>query len=584
MLPFLTYPLALIGLVTLPALAAIYMLRNKFRRRKVSSLILWKLQERPKEGGVKVQRAQLPWIFFLELLILALLVIAATGPRWQFGRNLRPLLIVLDDSVSMTAKTPKGSPREQGLARIEKLLRDQKFQSVRIVQAAARPKLLGAPVRNLNDLRPLLDGWECRSASADLDTAIGFASELSHEGALLLVITDHAAPEALANTERLRWWSFGLPAPNAGFVNAARSPADDKDRVLIEVENFSTNAFSTELRIVTETSLLRKSQLDLKGRERRRLVLNLPARSPAIRALLGEDSLAADNEVHLIPPTRKRVRVQVSLKDSSLQDLVDRTLEITGLRSSLKTAPELIIHDQLAVPGGTNNWSLQIHSSEDAKPFSGPFVVDTSHPLADGLSLEGVIWSALESEPTPGYLPIITAGSQSLLDVRRDVLGRQQIRLNLSPQLSTVSQTPNWPALMWNLLEWRRSELPGLQEVNFRPGTEVTIQTQGDSLTLTRPGGETEAMTVGGGQIIARSEETGLYRVQASEGVWEFSVNLLSVAESDLRPNRTGTWGKWETAGEERRQYASMLWLFVLLALGALVSHLYFITSGKGRL
>ncbi|HEV2319102.1 MAG TPA: BatA domain-containing protein, partial [Verrucomicrobiae bacterium] len=83
MIPLLTYPLALIALATIPALAAIYILRNRFRRRQVSSLVLWRFHVQSKSGGAKIHRLQLPLLFFLELLALLLLVAAATGPRWK---------------------------------------------------------------------------------------------------------------------------------------------------------------------------------------------------------------------------------------------------------------------------------------------------------------------------------------------------------------------------------------------------------------------------------------------------------------------------------------------------------------------
>src|ERR1039458_5595675 len=103
MLPFLTYPLAMIALATVPALAAIYILRNRFRRRPVSSLVLWRFHVQSKSGGAKVHRLQLPLLFFLELLILLLLVTAATGPHWKLPQSTRPLIVVLDDSFSMRA-------------------------------------------------------------------------------------------------------------------------------------------------------------------------------------------------------------------------------------------------------------------------------------------------------------------------------------------------------------------------------------------------------------------------------------------------------------------------------------------------
>src|ERR1035438_638304 len=80
MIPFLIYPLALIALATVPALAAIYLLRNRFRRRQVSSLVLWRFHIQSKSGGAKIHRLQLPLLFFLELLALVLLVAAAAGP------------------------------------------------------------------------------------------------------------------------------------------------------------------------------------------------------------------------------------------------------------------------------------------------------------------------------------------------------------------------------------------------------------------------------------------------------------------------------------------------------------------------
>ena len=90
MIPFLTYPLALMALAAVPALTAIYLLRNRFRRRQVSSLVLWQFQVQSKAGGAKINRLQLPLLFFLELAALILLVVAATGPQWKLPQSAPP--------------------------------------------------------------------------------------------------------------------------------------------------------------------------------------------------------------------------------------------------------------------------------------------------------------------------------------------------------------------------------------------------------------------------------------------------------------------------------------------------------------
>ena len=140
-MPFLTYPLALMAAAALPALAAIYILRNRYRRREVSSLMLWEFAVLSREGGAKVNKLQLPLVFFLELLALALLVTAATGPRWQLPAHARPLVVILDDSASMLAGdgaaqgTGANSPRAQAALALDALLKSRKFLSIRLVLA-----------------------------------------------------------------------------------------------------------------------------------------------------------------------------------------------------------------------------------------------------------------------------------------------------------------------------------------------------------------------------------------------------------------------------------------------------------------
>ena len=74
------WPWAFLGLLALPVLAAIYWLRQRARRLPVSSLLLWREAPESRIGGRKIERFESPPIFWLELLILALLVVAAAGP------------------------------------------------------------------------------------------------------------------------------------------------------------------------------------------------------------------------------------------------------------------------------------------------------------------------------------------------------------------------------------------------------------------------------------------------------------------------------------------------------------------------
>ena len=73
MVPFLTSPLALIALIGVPALIAIYLFQRRFKTLEVSSLILWDAVKQPSMGGRKRERLRLPLSFWLEALAVVLL-------------------------------------------------------------------------------------------------------------------------------------------------------------------------------------------------------------------------------------------------------------------------------------------------------------------------------------------------------------------------------------------------------------------------------------------------------------------------------------------------------------------------------
>ena len=580
MIPFLTYPLALIALTTLPALAAIYILRNRFRRRQVSSLMLWRFQTQSKAGGAKVHRLQLPLLFFLELLALLLLVVAATGPHWKLPQSTRPLIVVLDDSFSMRAVHDGVSVQDQARKYLEKMFKFQPPPSTRLILAGTEPRSLGSSARSWHEVADLLGDWKCWAPDSKLDAGITLASELGKQQANILVLTDHAPEAQKISNPRLEWHAFGAPVDNVAFVNASRTAFGDEDRCLLEIANYSANSRTTRLLIQAGTNTLQSSLVSLNGRENQRLVFNVPAATPALHASLEADALLEDNDVQLLPPIRKHVRVEVSLTNAAQQSLIDRTLEATGLRAAISSDPELIIHDHDSVVN-SNSWSLAWNSPAEATAFTGPFIVDNSHPLATGIELEGVIWAAPTGTNTPGEIPVILAGNTPLLSVRDDFIGRRHLTLNYNPFLSTLQNTPDWPILICNILQWRISEMPGLKESNARLGTDVNFQTTGEPVSIVRPDATREDFLKPGGELALDTPMPGIYSVSMGSVTNQFAVNVLAADKSDLVHCVTGQWGKWGEAAERRMEEASAVWIFGLFALGLLAAHLYLLASSR---
>lgn len=586
-MPTFLAPLALIGLASLPALAAIYWLRNRYRRQTVSSLMLWSEMALAREGGTKLQQLQAPLLFLLELLALTMLVLAAAGPRMLAATTRLPLVIVLDDSYSMQARGDAGdqSARDQAIAAIVDVLASDLY-TTRFMLARDKPLVLGEAVEPVGQAQAMLKDWRCQWPRADVSAAVAMASQLGGDNGRVLVITDHE-PAVKPESGRIQWWAFGRDRPNAAIVNASRSSEADADRLLIEVANFAPQPVRVPLKITQRDTVVREQTLDLSELQTRALFVDVPSNAPALTVRLGDDELTIDNHVTLAPVQAPPVRIGLAINDAALRDHVQRAIQATG-RAVIVTAGEQLLITDRAASASTESqrWIVHIHRDEPARAYLGPFVIDRAHPLSDGLSLTGVIWAAGESESLPGR-PIITAGNITLVSDVEYPTGHHEAHLRLRPDQSSLPDSPNWPILWWNLIAWRAEHLPGPQRVNVRVGetAQVNLMPDVSSVRVTGPDGEAREFAVTEHHVSIPAGAAGHYEVEAGSNTYAFEANVLDREESDLSGRAAGRWGDWAQSQAFGWEYQSVAWVFGLIAAAALTGHLYLVSRSaqQGR-
>ncbi len=600
-MPVLAIPLALLGLVGVPILTGIYIFRTRSRRTSVSSLMLWTDQRLARKGGRRVERMQLPLLFFLEILAMALLVLAAAEPKVETPRAQRPLVVVLDDSYSMLSGSAgaAGGPRRRAIKAIEKILDSDLHEPVHLVLAGSQPLMLGASLRSTAEVKQTLERWKCDSAQADLDRAVAFAAARGGRRCRILIVTDRP-PEKDPGKGPVQWWSFGKPLSNVAFVGASRQTTPQiaadgaksyNDQCFLAFSNLSTeqNVVSIALENGAFSTGRTVARIRVQPNQTvRKIVKALRPDAPVI-ATLRDDNLAADNKVYLVAQDIRPVRTLVSIKDKDLRSLVADTLRATGM-STLVTRTELaelVITDRSgALPAKITSalsdgstWVLRLIAEKDAKAYLGPFVVDRSHALTDGLGLGGVIWSCASTKQLPGRA-IVTAGNVPLLSDKSWGSKAHEIRLRLRIDLSTLQNSPNWPILFWNLLKWRRSQSAGFESVNVRLGREAVLtmprskSPEEPKVVLTGPDGESSQLAAVGAKLSIEASELGLHWVGVDSAKFPFAVNTLSRDESDLSGCESGRWGNWISAESLRYEYRSIAWIAALITLLVLTIHM----------
>ena len=540
------YPLALSGLaLLLPGLVAIYFLRARYRRRTVSSLLLWRQATQPHLSGLRREKLRLPWLFLLELLIISSLVIAAAGPRFK-RQDSSTLWLVFDPSASM------GAVAADGRSAAERAIRQARQQGsfrtrtrIRILLArAAGAENLGA--FTADQALKQLSAIDCSEPGDSLEATLGLVLSMRDPADEILILTDRApaVPDQLPPS--VRWLASGQPLPNRAITLAERTAlADGRENLLIEVRRFGAGTAPVRLTISTVPggSAIYDALLALNEEGRGLLRLELPAATPELQVEIEDDALALDNLVLLLPDLPRRVAARVELRDPALQQVALRALAATGRLASGEQAAELLLTDQLpAQPlAGAAHWSLIFVQPAESQLRCGPWLSEATHPLLEGVSFAGLTWP-VGTNSLPGRA-LLLSDDRPLLSLVEPPRGAPVLYLVSRGAQDALFRSPAWPALVWNLVQAAAERQPGPDRRNLTAGkaARFSVDSRAAQAVFMTPDGRVE-LPAPTGRIEWAPPQTGRYRMLLNNREEPFVVNFIAPRESDLQQSQTGEW------------------------------------------
>ncbi|MEM7577144.1 MAG: VWA domain-containing protein [Planctomycetota bacterium] len=408
-MPVLGLPLALIGLLALPALAGIYVLRTRYRRRTVSTLLLWHAVAQATGGGRKANRMQTPWVFVLELLALLLLILAAAAPRFLASGQRAAVIVVLDDSWSMQAMIEgQRTARDAGVDAVIDELAGLGRYSAGFILAGEEPVRLSESARNAAEVRNVLKAWRATSVTSDLPAAIAWARQTGGVGARVLVISDRmpkerwqpdedreandssmpgdvvwpAPPFAVQDNTDVRWCAVGEANDNAGVIRALRSMGNDgREVIMVEVGRYGQGSGEREVRVrldlwkgspqgttawATRTlrpadwTTLHRTSVSLAAGQTQRFWFEPPAAMQKggllrVTASMAGDVLSADDVAWLADQPKPPVKVATRIADEDLRRSVVAALSATGSAELVDDAQtsELVLSTRPVLSAGT---------------------------------------------------------------------------------------------------------------------------------------------------------------------------------------------------------------------------------------
>ena len=338
-MPFAT-PLALLGLLFVPAVIAMYLLRLRRRESVVPSTLLWQRLVADVEANAPWQRLRRSLLLLLQLLLVLVLVLLAARPFLERPAGLaRDLILIVDTSASMGATDVPPDRLAAARDAAKEALKDLPAGGrVSVIEAGRTARIVSSATSDIGRVRQAIDGIRPTVARGDLTDALALAQQLAVQSgdAEVLVATD--ASLAVAPTTKVE---APVRVLRVGDANGSRNqaivalavrtaPSAVTRSVFVSVANLDLEPATRRVEIRGDDHLVETRTIRIDAQQKADVIVDdVPADVGTIEVRLTPDDtdpnarpdlLAADDRAWaIVPPQRERNILLVGPGDPYLE-------------------------------------------------------------------------------------------------------------------------------------------------------------------------------------------------------------------------------------------------------------------------
>ena len=306
----LLFPWGLLLLLAIPVLIVIYIIKNKYKEKTVSSSYVWELSKKflKKKNPLSTIANLLNLI--VQCLCIAFLAFALSDPVLTFENGAENEVYILDASASMATLNQDGSTR---LDAAKKAIKEDVEDAVNgttftLVVADSSSRALCRQISDKDVFKAFVDRVSLDMADSSLGDAMSLAQSLSSEGkgSHFLLYTDQ---ELSQEPEGFDYFKVGDTTVNYAIEDLRLSSVEVEDvpSVLLEADVLSYSGDATlEVDFTIDENLVGTQKVDVKDNELTTVSLTLPdadgkyeAYSAIQAKITNEDDLASDSEYYL---------------------------------------------------------------------------------------------------------------------------------------------------------------------------------------------------------------------------------------------------------------------------------------------
>ena len=570
-------PAALFGLIALPLLLLPYLIRKRPQRVVFSSLLLF-ADLAANASGRPWGKLRLPPIFFLQLLLLTLLILALGEP--VFSVNPTKIAIVLDNSASMQTlegnKSRFASAKEKARGFLTDVGATGKTDLYLTVPRLERVGGAALDFTEAVGVLGSLEPYDLADAPLDYDKLLGqMVREQKYER--IYFITDHPVH---SQSGAIRVATVGHPTENlalTSFQVTRSSLVSSRSKATVEVANFSSNSGKVKILLRGSGTVLANREVVVPpGKSAQATFEGFPLHPYYEAEIDARDALPLDNRRFALSPKSQDLHV---LGISPLPQALASLRSIPGVTVDTVAPDDYLKADRSGYNFEIFHFSFPAALPQNPALFILPpannFLADLEKPIS-----RPVVSSWREPHPLTRYVNFTLFRPSYARPLKPKVVAESIIETPSGPLAFAVEHDgirylvlgfdpfpflgrENLPISVFtlNFLDWffenagKRSKNTGepLALSNIQTG-DWMITPRGDKISLKT-----------GARSFPSTFTQGIYQLSRGGTKEEFAVNLDDVDESDLRaPSPIEIRG--EKTGQASASALFSFWPYLLLA------------------
>ena len=554
----------------LPFIVIMYLLKLRRQKQQVSSIFLWERLVRDIEANAPWQRLTRNLIMFLQLLFLLALIFALAEPSvFAAGTDSESLILIIDNSGSMSAKDTSPSRLDSAKAQARTFINEAaEGTRITVIEAGNQTEILVSASQDRRQVLQAIDTIQQGFSGSDLSTALQLTAAITRRqpNTDIYIFSDGktALPERLNLNGNLYYYPIGVENENQGISNIQlqQNASGDNNTLFIQVSNYGDQKVTRQLEIYLDDRLYDVFSIELNGYAKEAYFRDgMSLEAQVVTAKFSEeDFLPLDDQAWAVPEKNKPVNILLVTEGNRFLEIALRLLPNANLETAIPVKFEqsdiqnqdIIIFDAymptddllpqtslLFIAPPQDNSFLSINGKVDQPQ---PRKIDPQDPVVSGISVGGLNIFEAQFITLPDWAKTSIAGDADENSVPLLFYGKSQGHkiavLSFKLQHSDLPLQVAFPLLTANLVNWLSPDILGAEE-RLEPLDRSIYVTAGTTQVSVRaPDGSTSLITPeDNGLVLLDGVHPGIYSMTWAEDQFaQVAINFFSPNESDIKP------------------------------------------------